>query len=245
MDAITKSKLQMFGAYCGWIYGILIFSGWVIAGFFPPLSPSLSADRIAAIYQSHPTQIRIGMIILSASCLAAMPFSAVLAQYVARVERGAGLLTYSMVMGGAAFAIITFYPPMAFLTAAFRPERGAELIRLMNDFAFLLLIPGGMIFLIVPLIIVVAAWCDNSAEPVFPRWCGYANAFLIMDLVVGMLAFFFHRGVFAWNGLFGIYLPGAVYIGIFTALNTHVLRRAILRDRARMLQGAVEVESVA
>jgi hypothetical protein len=48
------------------------------------------------------------------------------------------------------------------------------------------------------------------------------------------LLFFFHKGPFAWNGLFGVWIPVVVFSGFFL-VNFVVLRQAVLRERARGL----------
>lgn len=238
MDALTRSKVQMFCVWCGIIYAVAVFGGWIVSGFVPPTPPSFGADQIGAIYQSDFTRIRVGMVLVAFGSLAAFPFAAVWAQCIARIERGPGPLTYTMVLGGLNFGLLTFYPTQFWLTAAFRPERAAELIHLLNDLAFLTFIVGIPLWLAMPLAMAVAAWCDKSADPVFPRWSGYANAFMVLTFLLDQLAYFFHNGVFGWNGLFGLYVPAAEFVAIFIGVNFVVLRRAILRDRIRMLDSA-------
>ena len=53
---------------------------------------------------------------------------AVLAQSLARIEGGAGVLTYAALLGGAGTMVLTFYPAIWWLVAAFRPERSQDLV---------------------------------------------------------------------------------------------------------------------
>jgi hypothetical protein len=73
--------------------------------------------------------------------------------------------------------------------------------------------------------------CDKSAEPVFPRWCGYANGWMALTIVPDRLLFLFHKGPFAWNGLSGVWVPVVVFSGFFI-VNFVVLRQAVHRERA-------------
>ena len=59
-------------------------------------------------------------------------------------------------------------------------------------------------------------------------------------MIPDQLLFFFHRGPFAWNGLFGLWIP-VVAFSAFFILNFVLLRRAILRDRAAIVNGAAAV----
>jgi hypothetical protein len=235
MEALIKSRVQMFGLWCGIAYLAVLFVGWgAFAGFLPPTSPSANSSQIAALYESDYTRIRIGMLIVMLAALVFIPFAAAMSQFIARIEGTAGVLTYTFLLGAAGNMVLTFYPAVWWLTAAFRPDRSAELIYLMNDMSWLQFLGGVTMYLAMPLSVMVASLCDKSAEPAFPRWCGYANGWLALTVVPDQLLFFFKKGPFAWNGLFGIWVPVVVFSGFFI-VNFIVLRQAVLRDRARLL----------
>jgi hypothetical protein len=233
LDPLTKSKIQVFGVWCAIFYLALLFVGWGgVAGFLPPTAPSAGHNQIAALYAGDFTRIRIGMLIVMLAALVFIPFAAVMSQFIARIEGTAGVLTYTFLLGAAGNMALTFYPAIWWLTAAFRPDRAAELIRLMNDMAWLQFLGGVTIYLAMPLAVMVVSLCDKSAEPVFPRWCGYANGWMALTILPDQLLFFFHKGPFAWNGLFGVWIPVVVFSGFFL-VNFVVLRQAVLRERAR------------
>jgi hypothetical protein len=230
MNPLLRSRMQMFGAWCAIGYVVTVSVGWgLLAGFLPPTPPTATASEIAALYASDYTRIRIGMVVVMISALVFVPFGAVLGQFLARIEGGAGVLTYSCLLGSAGTMMLTFYPAIWWLVAAFRPDRAADSIYLMNDLAWLQLVGGVTVFLAMPLSVLVAALADRSARPVFPRWCGYANGWLALLIVPDQLLFFFHRGPFAWNGIFGLWIPFAAFGG-FHVLNFWVIRKAILRE---------------
>lgn len=232
MNPLTKSKIQMLGAWCSIGYMVTVFLGWAgIAGLlFPPTPPSDTAEQIAALFQTDFTRIRIGMVFVMISAMVMIPFAAVMSQFLSRIEGGAGVLTYSFLLGAAGNMVLTFYPAIFWLVAAFRPERAPELMYLMNDMAWLQFLGGVTMYLAMPFSVAVAAFCDNSPNPVFPRWAGFANIWTVVILVPDQLLFFFHKGPFAWNGLFGLWLPVAGF-SAFWLLNFYCLRKAILRER--------------
>ena len=234
MDDLTKNKIQMFGAWCGFGFLAFIFTGWVVAGFLPPQSPSSSAQAVGALFASDYTQIRIGMVLVMFSALAFIPFGAVMTQFIARVEGGPGVLTYTIALGGVGNMVLSFYPAMWWLAAAYRPDRNGELISLLNDVSWLQFIGGATMLWAMPLAVMVAALSDKSAEPVFPRWTGYAMAWIVLAMLPDQLLFFFHGGPFAWNGIFGLYIPATAFSAYFV-INFVMLRRAILRDRALLI----------
>jgi hypothetical protein len=51
-----------------------------------------------------------------------------------------------------------------------------------------------------------------------------------LTVLPDQLLFFFCKGPFAWNGLFGIWVPVVVFSGFFI-VNFVVLRQAIRRER--------------
>ena len=235
MDSMAKSRVQMFGVWCGAAYLAVLFVGWgAVAGFLPPTPPSAGADKIAALFDGDFTRIRIGMLLVMLAALVFIPFAAVMSQFIARIEGTPGILTYTFLLGAAGNMVLTFYPAVWWLTAAFRPDRAPELIYLMNDMAWLQFLGGVTMYLAMPLSVAVASLCDKSAEPAFPRWCGYANLWMALTILPDQLLFFFHRGPFAWNGLFGVWIPVVVFSAFFI-INLVVLRKAVLRDRTRIL----------
>jgi hypothetical protein len=231
MKTTTRSKIQMLGAWCGVGYVVVVVLGWIaVAGFFPLHQPAASAEEITAIFVSDHTRIRAGMIIVMFAALVMIPFAALISQFVAKIEGGAGILAYSALLGGAGTMVLTFYPAIWWLVAAFRPERAAELIYLMNDMAWLQFIGGVSMYDALPIAIAIAAFCDTSPNPVFPRWVGWYNLFVIVMILPDMLLFFFHEGPFAWNGIFGFWVPLAGF-GSWWIVMFFVLRKAILRER--------------
>lgn len=231
MKTTTKSKIQMFGLWSGMGYMATILIGWaLIAGFVPPPSPSTSVDQVAALYQADYTRIRVGMIFVMMSALLFCPFAAVLSQVLARIEDGAGVLSYTSLMGAVGNMVLTFYPAIWWLVAAYRPDRAPDLIYLMNDMAWLQFIGGLSIFLGMPFSVGLAAFCDTSPEPVFPRWVGYYSVLATLLMLPDQLLFFFHSGPFAWSGVFGMWIP----VGVFTSwiiLVFYLLRKDVLRER--------------
>lgn len=238
MEPLTKSRIQMFGVWCAIGYLVALFIGWgAIAGFLPPTAPSADAAQIAALYQGDYTRIRIAMLVVMLAALIFIPFAAVTSQFIARIEGTAGVLTYTFLLGAAGNMVLTFYPAIWWLTAAFRPDRRAELIHLMNDMAWLQFLGGITMYLAMPLTIMVVSLCDKSAAPVFPRWCGYANGWMALTIIPDQLLFFFHKGPFAWNGIFGVWVPVVVFSGFFI-VNFIVLRQAVQRERTSIMAPA-------
>lgn len=67
---------------------------------------------------------------------------------------------------------------------------------------------------------------DDGEPPVFPRWLAYVNLFTAVLFTPGALIPFFKFGPFAWNGLFGFWIPG-VFFCTWVVVMFFALRKAI------------------
>jgi hypothetical protein len=229
MSASAKYRLNIFCAWGGfWYMGVLVLGWALIAGFLPPHRPSAGPGEIAAIFQAGITRIRIGMVLAMVGAALCIPFTAIMARYIARIEGSPGVLTYGMIMGGMGNVVLSFYPAIFWLVAAYRPNRSPDLIYLLNDWAWLQLIGGATIFWPMPLTMAYAALSDTSADPVFPRWSGYAAIWMFFLILPDQLLFFFQTGPFAWNGLFGIWLPLTAF-GCWFAMSSILMVKAMKR----------------
>lgn len=212
MKASIKAKAQLFGIWCGpgYVAGVIIGFA-LVAGFLPPHQPSAGAEVIANLISADLGRIRIGMLILMFAAMIAIPFTAAVCRFVTQIEGEAGMLTYCVLMGGLSTAILTFYPAIWWLVAAFRPDRLAEITLIFNDMSWLQLVGGISIFLPLPLGVALASFWDDSGDAVFPRWVGYWSLWTVVMILPDQLLFFFHVGPFAYNGLFGFWIPLMVF----------------------------------
>jgi len=229
-NTITHPKIQMFGAWSGIYYSVLLLIGWwLVADFVPAHLPSAGKEEIAAIFQQDTMKIRIGMVICMFAAMFMIPFGAAVSTQIARIEGKAGVLTYSCVMGCFGNAMLSFYPPIWWLIAAYRPERSAEIIYIFNDVAWLQFIGGLTVFLPILGSMAIAALIDKSEDRVFPRWSGYLCIWIFVLTLPGQLLFFFKTGPFAWNGLIAFWVPVTVFF-VWFVVTFYLLRSYILRQ---------------
>lgn len=240
-----QAKLRLFGAWCGPGYLLLLFTGWgAFAGFLPPVSPSRNADEIARIFQDDTNGIRIGMVMVMWSAGVFIFFAATIGGFLSKVEGGAGVLAYGVVIGGCGNMVLTFYPAIWWLVAAYRPERAAELTYIFNDMAWLQFIGGVSMFAAMPVAIAIAAFIDKGPEPVFPRWSGYVNIMIVMLILPDQLLFFFHSGPWSWNGLFGLWIPVVLFGGWFL-VTFFLMRAAVLRAKRDPVPSVESLDAIA
>src|SRR6516162_357188 len=211
-DSVIR-KTNVVGAWCGIGYIVLLLVGWwVIGGFFPLHRPSAGADEIADFYHHSVVRIRLGMVMVMWGAAVFLPFTATIADFVARFEGRSGPLTRIMTMAGYANAMLTFYPPLWWIIGTWRvDERSADTTRLLNDIAWLQFIGGLSLVMPMFLVFVVVSLTDKSEKPVFPRWFGYQSVMTFMLFLPDQLLFFFKTGAFAWNGVLGFWVPLTVF----------------------------------
>ncbi len=231
MGRSLARSIELWSAWSGIGYIVLLFLGWfVFAGFQPMHRPSAGAQEIAQIFRAHNVRIRIGMVVVMWAAVCMIPFGAAIANRVARFEGSRRTLTYMFVMAAFANAMLTFYPPLWWIVASFRADvRSDELTYLLNDIAWLQFLGGLSLIMPMFIVITIMALCDKSAAPVFPRWVGYFNIWVFATALPGQLLFFFYSGLFAWNGLLGIWVPLCAFVAWFV-VTFHYVRQAALRD---------------
>ncbi len=213
--------------------GFLVFyivGWWFIAGFVPPHAPVMEAGELADRYRQNTGTIRFGIMLAMIGAGLVLPFAGVIAGKLRRIEPDTHVLAFTQLAAAAVTSVILLLPTVLWTAAAFRPERNPELILLLNDFAWLLLLMTFSPFLVQFTCIGLAVLSDRSEPPVFPRWVGYFNIWVAVLAVPGGLVTFFKTGPFAWNGLLAFWLPVVAFV-IWFVVMFFVLLRAI-RTRA-------------
>lgn len=207
------------------------FGWWLLPDWVPPVAPMADANAVTQEYLNL-NRIRVGMVICMFTAAIYLPFGAAITDQVSLVEGRFGILSIISACAVLGNAILTFYPPVWWLTAAFRPDRSAELIYLINDAAWLQFIGGITLFIPILLCIAVAAFNDKRENPPFPRWSGYFCLWVFVLILPGQLLFFFKTGPFAWDGLIAFWLALTVFTAWF--LVTSFLLRKYYRREAKL-----------
>ena len=80
---------ELLCAWSGIVFVLLFMVGfWPLANFLPPPLPSASAAEIAAMFQQHAVQIRVGLVLMMISWALIIPFAAVISIQINRMEGG-------------------------------------------------------------------------------------------------------------------------------------------------------------
>ncbi len=226
MNAFAVQRLFTWSG----IVGVLVFFlGFVLAGFIPPPSPSLTPVEVATHYAQHANGVRFGMVLTLISGMFVMPMVGVISAQIRRIKGISSAVVYAQISAGAVGTVFFFLGAVAFVTTAYRPERAIELTYVLNDFSWIMAVITWPPACMQCLIIGIAVLSDMGTPPVFPRWVGFLNFWVAIGFVPSGLLPFFKSGPFAWNGLLVFWLAGSVFGAWFIAM-TVVLLKAIRQE---------------
>ena len=223
---------QKVSAWCGPIFLILFGLGWMaLARWVQPPSPNLPAASIADVFASHRTVIRLGVGLGGVAGSLSVPWAAVVAVQMKRIEGENCVMAYTQLTTGALGALIFIFPMLFLEVAAFRPDRSTELVQAVSDLGYLCLIGFPFLAVIQAIALTVVIFQDRRAVPIFPRWLGYFSLWAGLLFIPGTAISYFHTGPLAWNGIFAYWLPLGVF-AIWIAVVTAYVLRAINQQQA-------------
>lgn len=178
----------------------------------------MGAEALAAAYAANTGAIRFGLLLAMVSAALAIPFVAVIATQMRRIEGAFPVLTFTELVAGAVAVVILLVPTVMWTAAAYRPERAPEVIQGLNDFAWLFLLMTFAPFFVQLVSIGLAVLTDRRSPPLFARWVGYFNVWVAVLFMPGALITFFKTGPFAWNGLLAFWMPLSVFLLWFVVM---------------------------
>lgn len=185
---------------------------FILAPMFPPTGqPGADAETIMAFYQDGNLMKRIGLSVMMFGTPFIVPMFALLGEIIKR-DIGmplVGTLQYGMGMFGILF---TFMMTVCWGTAAFRPDRAAEITTALHDMGWLFATWVASATILQSTCICIAVFMDKREEPLFPRWFGYFTAWTIILGLPAAVINIFNSGPFAYDGLLGFWIP---YIALF------------------------------
>ena len=165
-----------------------------------------------------------------------VPWTAILAKMLAHIEGGVGILCFCQIIAGTCNVLLTAYPAGWWLIAAFRLDRSPEIIQLLTDIGWLQFLGVITPYYFVVISLTIGALCDRDENPLFPRWVGYFNGWFLVTLIPLNIIFLFKTGPFAWNGIFGFYLPFVVFWVWFMVMMPSLNRAIKILNESGRLQ---------
>ena len=198
-------------------------------GFWPPMSPRLPADEVASVYRDHTSRIRFTMVTFNLFGVMLLPLYAVVVVQMKRMAAQSQAFAYcylsAAVSGATTFALASIF----FATAAFRPDRDADLIQLLNDLGWIVFVaPVGMV-LTQNFMLALAIFHDDQPQPVLPRWVGHLSLMVAAIMAPSAFSVMFDSGPFAWDGAISFWTRNIAY-GVFVVVLLLELRKSVHRQ---------------
>lgn len=209
----------------------------IFPGFFPPSSPMLSAEQVASFYRDNTGSIRISLVLFNLCGVMFIPFFMVIVSQMHRMANPSRAFAYSYLSAAASGATTFALADLAWLIAAFRPERDPQLLLLLNDLAWLAFVTPVGFIIAQNFCLALGIYLDAQREPVFPRWVGHFNILTALLMVPGAFAFMYRQGPLAWDGALAFWGRMGAYITYVIVMFFVV--RAALNRQARAQIGAL------
>ncbi|CAJ1503702.1 hypothetical protein MU0083_003251 [[Mycobacterium] kokjensenii] len=226
----TAFRAQLVLLWSGPAIGAVLLAMFLaFPGFFPPMSPTMSADQVAQFYDEHRSWIRLSMVGFNLCGIMIVPFLLLVVAQMKRMTGQSHVFAYAylacMVSGATLFALSNIY----FGVAAFRPSRSPEVIQALNDMAWLSFIaPVGMIVGQFAML-ACAVYFDRGPDPVFPRWVAHLSVATALAMLPSVAATVFTTGPLAWDGFISFWVRNGAF-AIFVFAMFFALRDALYRQ---------------
>lgn len=212
-----------------WVSAFVLFPG-----FTPPMSPTMSAEQVAAFYRdpAHLSRIRGSMILFNWFCVGLIPVLILIMMQIRRMAHRTPIFAYCMLGCAAGGPTIFLVANIFWLLAAFRPERNPELTLMYNDLAWITFTSQVPFLIAQSVILALAIYFDDPEQPVLPRWVAHFNLLVAAALVPAAFVALTLSGPVAWDGILSFWLKN-IAIGVWIVVMGAVLGRAIHRERQR------------
>ncbi len=208
---------------------VLLIAYAAFPGFWPPMSPQLSADEVASFYRAHTAWIRFSMVTFNLCGIMLLPMFGVVVVQMKRMTTQSQVFAYVFLSATVSCSTIFALADIFFATAAFRPNRDPEIVLVLNDLGWLVFVaPVGMA-LVQNIMLTLAIYQDNGADAVFPRWVGHFSLLVAIAMAPSALSVAFDCGPFAWNGVISFWLRNIAF-GTFVVVMLFVLRKTVHRQ---------------
>lgn len=216
-------------------FGAVLLCAFVgFPGFFPPMSPQMPAEEVAAFYAENAMMIRFSMITFNLCAIMLIPFFMTLVVQIKRMSLPSHVLAYSYLAAASTGATLFAIADIFWLIAAFRPTRDPELMLLLNDMAWLVFVAPIGAVVVMNLCMALAVYLDVRPQPIFPRWVAPFNLLIAAAMTPAACAVIVKTGPLAWDGLISFWLRIGAF-AVYIVVMWFVVRAAISRQAAEQL----------
>lgn len=225
-----NTRIMKLCAWSGVASIVVVAIGFVFAGFIPPPSPSDDAAQTAQLYRDNANGIRFGMILVMYGSSLLMPFSAMIALQMRRIEGRFAVLALTEFGMGAVFVLEFIYLAFFWITGTYRTDRPDAIVQTLNDMGWIPFIGLSSTLVIQSAAFGIVILADTHGR-YFPRWLGYYNLWAALSFTPGTFNMFFHDGPLAWNGVISYWYPVPVFV-TWMIVNPIFLAKSVDRGAA-------------
>jgi hypothetical protein len=210
-----------------WITAFFLFPGFV-----HPMSPTMSAEQVAAFYSDphNLSRIRYSMILFNWFCVGLIPILTLIVMQIRRMAHRTPIFSYCMLGIMAAGPTLFLVANLFWLLAAFRPERNPNLTQMFNDLAWVAFSSGVPFLIGQSVILALAIYLDHQPRPVFRPWVAHFNLLVAAALAPAAFTGLALGGPMAWDGLLPFWVRN-VAIALWIVVMGVVLGQAIYQQR--------------
>jgi hypothetical protein len=235
--ALVVDRAHLWCALAGPIAIAVVIVGWLIAGVLPiPVGADWPADAVMRFYFDHVVAFRVGVAISIFGMSGFGILAGAITVQLLKAEGRTPILSFVQLISGTVTWVLLVVPLVIWEVAALRPDRPSSEVVLLNDLAWILLIPPVAPFVVQNVCIALVILRDRTGVPVLPRWVAYANLWVAFLFLPGVLSYFFLGGPFAWQGIFAFWLALTAYAVWAVVMGLSI--RAALRAEARTVEVA-------
>jgi hypothetical protein len=225
-----NTKTQIVCLYAIPAFILLYIAAFIgLSNFVPPPSPSLTGEELVVLFENNRFGIRAGQLLCMVFSILYMPWSAVISVQMARIEGRYPVLSCLQLVGAANLCVFFMICSLIWSIAAFRPDQSPQILQMLNDSAWLIFVmayPGYLLQLVVMGIVFLR---DDRHQPFLPRWFCFLTFTVAFFGIGGGFATFFKAGPFAFNGIFGFWVPVISYL-IWLIIMFPLMLKGVKRD---------------
>ncbi|WP_139809721.1 hypothetical protein [Mycobacterium avium] len=182
------------------------------------------------MFTDHAVLIRLGLIFTMFASALLVPWSAVIAVQMSRIEGKRPVLAITQVAQASLLSLEFIIPLTVWQTAAYRPSpERIHLVYMLNDMGWLMFVGVISSAVMQCLCLGIAILIDKRDPQIFPRWTGYLALWTAMLLAPAGVVPLFKDGPFAWNGILGFWVPLSIFC-VWVSITTWFLVAAIRAD---------------